>query len=89
MSAWHETKRPWLMVVGREPSLFLEFIALQPGVRFADNPILEKVGTESRFGRKIKKAASNRAFCQDVSLLLRSSRATIQGKNIALPLRAS
>jgi hypothetical protein len=44
------------MPVRRERSLFFEFIALQPEVRFADDPIFEKVGTGSGFWKKNPKA---------------------------------
>jgi hypothetical protein len=67
--------------LGRKRSLFFEFIALQREVRFTDNSVFGKVGTGSGFWRKIKKPSPNPAFCQDVILLLRSLRATIQGKS--------
>ncbi len=80
-SAWLETKHSCLMPVGRKRSLFFEFIALQRKVRFTDHPVVEKVGTGSGFWKKNQKARFKiSAFCQDVILLLRSLRATIQGK---------
>jgi hypothetical protein len=68
------------MPVGSKRSSFFEFIALQRKVRFTDDPVFEKVGTGSGFGTKIKKPGPNPALCHDVTLLLRSLRATIQGK---------
>jgi hypothetical protein len=68
------------MVVARERSFFFEFIALQRKVRFTDKPFFGEKVQDQAFGRKIKKPGPNRAFCRDVILLLRSLRATIQGK---------
>jgi hypothetical protein len=56
MSAWYQTKRSCLNPAGRERSLFCECIALQRNVRFADNPIFDKVGTASGFWKKNQKA---------------------------------
>ncbi len=44
-SAWSETKRPFLISVGRQRSLCFELIALQWEVRLTGNPILGKLGT--------------------------------------------
>jgi hypothetical protein len=44
-SAGSETKRSCLLSIGRERSLFFEFMALQREVRFTGNPILGKSST--------------------------------------------
>jgi hypothetical protein len=46
-SVWSKTKRSCLNSVGRERSLFFEFMALQRDVRFTGNPILGRLGTRS------------------------------------------
>src|ERR1700732_4822184 len=89
-SAWLETKHSCLMPVGRKRSLFVQFIALQPKVRFTDHPVFEKVGTGSGFWKKNQKSPIRiPASCQDFILLLRSLRATIQRQDLPLPFRAS
>jgi hypothetical protein len=55
-SAWLESKDSCLMLVGGKRSLFFEFIALQPKVRFTDHPVFENRCTGSGIWKKNQEA---------------------------------
>jgi len=55
MSAWYETKRSYLISIGRERSLSFELIALRQEFCFTGNPILGRFRSKiSPLGRKTK-----------------------------------
>jgi hypothetical protein len=60
-SAWSETKRCFLTVVGRERSLFFEFIALRQDFCPPRNPILGRLGTTSALWDEKPKSSSRSA----------------------------
>jgi hypothetical protein len=78
MSAWCETKRSFLVSIGRERSLIFGLSTLQRDVLSIGCSILAKLGTRSVLCDEKPKSGSSSVSYQDSILILRRLRVTIR-----------